>query len=494
LITLLVNNAGSLFFAKPYAALRLQMKNTPDKNIFRRGTEASRELPLWVYAVTFVVIAITVALVGTSESNQEKTTKIWGQLRESRDNLDFIEIIWTQLITAEAAQRGYLLTGEDKYLAPLDATTKTLTDLKIRIEKEAPLASDLKEHTEALVGLVFNKIEEVNLTVNLSKKGMREQALQILSTNSGQELLDKVRLNIAASTQALNRELAQRRLHMTAHIRLSRLSIIVLAFLNLSLLAATLYYFSQDLQGKKTIISIRESENQRLSATVAERTGELNELATHLQTSSEIERAALARDLHDELGGIMTAAMMDVRWVLERADSIPGGRERLMKCSALLDEAVSIKRRVIENLRPSLLDNLGLDAALEWYVSENCARGALAYQVIFAPDFPHLSSDASITLFRIVQESITNTLKYAKAKQVEVRLSFDKENIYLFVKDDGIGLPEQFNPNKLSHGLSGIKQRARAWGGEVQWQSGTNQGTAVTVSLPRVRVEDDGNI
>jgi signal transduction histidine kinase len=470
------------------------MKKTPDKSIFRRGADAGRELPLWVYAVTFVVIAITVALVGTSESNQEKTTKIWGQLRESRDNLDFIEIIWTQLITAEAAQRGYLLTGEAKYLAPLDATTKTLRDLKIRIEKEAPLASDLKEHTEELVGLVFNKIEEVNLTVNLSKKGEREEALQILSTNAGQELLDKVRVNIAASTQELNRELAERRLHMTAHIRLSRLSIIVLAFLNLALLAATLYYFSQDLQGKKTIIGIRESENQRLSATVAERTGELNELATHLQTSSEIERAALARDLHDELGGIMTAAMMDVRWVLERAESIPGGKERLLKCSALLDEAVSIKRRVIENLRPSLLDNLGLDAALEWYVSENCARGGLAYQVMFAPDFPHLSSDASITLFRIVQESITNTLKYAKAKRVEVRLSFDKENIYLFAKDDGIGLPAQFNPNKLSHGLSGIKQRARAWGGEVQWQSGTNQGTAVTVSLPRVRVENDSNI
>lgn len=470
------------------------MKKIPHKSIYHRGAEVGRELPLWVYATALIVIAITVSLVGTSEANQEKTTKIWGQLRESRDNLDFIEIIWTQLITAEAAQRGYLLTGEAKYLEPLDTANKTLAELKIRIEKEAPITPALKEHTEELASLVFNKIAEVNLTISLAQQGSRDEALRILSTNSGQDLLNKVRQNIATSTEGLNRELAQRRLHMTSHIRLSRLSIIVLAFLNLALLAATLYYFSQDLQGKKSIIEIRETENQRLSSTVAERTGELSELATHLQTTSETERAALSRDLHDELGGILTAALMDVRWALERAESIPGGKERLTQCVALLDEAVSIKRRVIENLRPSLLDNLGLNAALEWYVSENCERGALTYQLDFVADFPAISPDASIALFRIVQESITNTLRYANANHVEVRLSFDPENIQLVVKDDGVGLPAQFNPNKLSHGLSGIRHRARAWGGDVEWQSGPQQGTALTVILPRSRVENDTDV
>jgi len=470
------------------------MDNTTRKNIFRRGSDAGKELPVWIYAVTFVVIAITVALVSTSESNQEKTTKIWGELRESRDNLDLVEIIWTELKTAESAQRGYLLTGDSNYLPPLDAANKTLAELKIRIDQEGTLAPSLRKYTEELSDLVAKKIVEMKLSVDLAKGGKREEALQVLTTNAGQELLDRVRGNIAASTAALNRELSERRLHMTAHIRLSRLSIIILAFLNLVLVAATLYYFYQDLQGKKTIIGIRESEKQRLSDIVTERTNELNELASHLQASSETERASLARDLHDELGGLLTSALIDIRWVLQRAEAIPSGIDRLTKCSELLDEAVSIKRRIIENLRPSLLDNLGLNAAIEWYVSENCARGALTHQVDFAPELPPISADASIALFRIVQESITNTLRYAKATQVEVRLSFDEDNFRLLVKDDGIGLPEQFNPNKLSHGLSGIKQRARAWGGEARWQSGPEQGTTVMVTLPRRSAEDKSNV
>lgn len=465
------------------------MKNTLHKSIFNHGVLAGKNLPLWVYVIALVVVAITASLVGTSEANQDKTTKIWGQLRESRDNLDLIEIVWTQLITAEAAQRGYLLTGEAKYLESLDAANKTLAESKIRIEKEAPFAPALKQHTEQLGSLVFNKIAEVNLTISLAQQGKRDEALRILSTSSGQDLLNEVRQNIATSIEGLNRELAERRTHMTSHIRLSRLSIIVLAFLNLSLLAAALYYFSQDLQGKKSIIEMRETENERLSTTVAARTGELSELATYLQATTETERAALSRDLHDELGGILTAALMDVRWVLDCADTSSASKERLARCATLLDEAVSIKRRVIENLRPSLLDNLGLTAALEWYVSENCERGALTHHLDFPTDFPPISPDASIALFRMVQESITNTLRYANAKRVEVRLSVDKENIQLFVKDDGVGLPAQFNPSKLSHGLSGIRHRARAWGGDVEWQSGPEQGTALTVTLPRARIE-----
>lgn len=215
----------------------------------------------------------------------------------------------------------------------------------------------------------------------------------------------------------------------------------------------------------------------------------MSELATHLQSSSETERAAIARDLHDELGGVLTSAKIDLDWVLQRAHSIPGATERLTQCVALLGQAVSVKRRVIENLRPSLLDNLGLSAALEWYVNENCNRGGLSSRVDIPHELPTITSDASIALFRIVQEALTNTLKYAQAKNFSVSVALDANNIRLIVADDGIGLPQQFNPTKLSHGLSGIRQRVLALEGKVEWASNDGKGTKLTVTVPLMIAE-----
>ena len=151
---------------------------------------------------------------------------------------------------------------------------------------------------------------------------------------------------------------------------------------------------------------------------------------------------------------------------------------------------MSLKRRVIEDLRPSLLDNLGLAPALEWHVSEHCKSAGLICKLDIADLADVVDSDTSIAVYRIVQEALTNVIRHAKATRFELSLAEgDDGEIELRMRDNGVGLPSSFNAAKLSHGLSGMRQRARALGGDIAWESAPRQGTRIDVRIP-VRPRD----
>ena len=153
------------------------------------------------------------------------------------------------------------------------------------------------------------------------------------------------------------------------------------------------------------------------------RTAELSSLSAHLQSSSEREKGRLARDLHDELGGILTSAKIDTAWLEGHSKTpIPDALARIRRLSTVLDEAVDLKRRVIENLRPSLLDHLGLSAALEWYVNETCSKAGLKCSLQLPDQNSVVDPDIAIAIFRLVQEGLTNAVKYARASEIDVSL------------------------------------------------------------------------
>src|SRR5579864_5559322 len=167
-------------------------------------------------------------------------------------------------------------------------------------------------------------------------------------------------------------------------------------------------------------LTVRQEE---LAQLVEQRTAELSELSTHLQTVAEQEKAALSRELHDELGGLLVAARMDLSWLQERLGSNdPEVREYFARVQQALQSGVDIKRRVIESLRPTLLDNLGLVPALRWQVADYCARAGLKHVEQYPSDELRLTPQASIVVFRIVQEALTNVLKHARAHTVEVAI------------------------------------------------------------------------
>jgi signal transduction histidine kinase len=225
-------------------------------------------------------------------------------------------------------------------------------------------------------------------------------------------------------------------------------------------------------------------QQRRLEALVDARTAELSELSNHLQDVREEEKAKLARDIHDELGGILVSAKMDVESVHRRVAALdPAAGERLARAMAALDGGVDVKRRIIEELRPTLLDNFGLQTALDWLVTEGCQRAGLDCELDLSPDVV-LPPEQAIAVYRIVQEALTNIVRHAGAKRVAVELVRGPDAWTLVVSDDGAGVAEAASRNRLSHGISGMRQRARALGGEFSIRGRSGAGTVIEVIVP----------
>jgi signal transduction histidine kinase len=222
---------------------------------------------------------------------------------------------------------------------------------------------------------------------------------------------------------------------------------------------------------------------------VQDRTLELSELSTHLQSLAEQEKAALSRELHDELGGLLVAARMDVSWLEERVGSTdPEVRAHFRRVQEVLQSGVDIKRRVTESLRPTLLDNLGLVPALRWQVADHCARAGLKHIEHYPPGDLRLTPEASIVVFRIVQEALTNVLKHARAQIVEVVIDIRPPWLVVRIRDDGVGMPLERLRVLGSHGLAAMRHRTRVLGGQWAISRPPAGGTQIEVRLPLERV------
>ena len=211
---------------------------------------------------------------------------------------------------------------------------------------------------------------------------------------------------------------------------------------------------------------------------------ELRGLSVAMLEVREAERTRLARELHDELGQALTAMKMDVDLLestlpSERADL----RERVAAMHKLLDVTVSTTRRISSDLRPLVLDDLGLGAAAEWLVQSLPQRAGLASELRVDPSLAQLGEPYASALFRVMQESLTNITRHARAKRVEVQLERVGDDALLSVSDDGIGL----DPNartKTSFGLRGIRERVLLLGGSVDITSRPGAGTKVMARIP----------
>ena len=226
-----------------------------------------------------------------------------------------------------------------------------------------------------------------------------------------------------------------------------------------------------------------ERHAKDLESLVEARTRELSALSTHLQELSEKEKSELARNLHDELGGLLTAAKMDLSWLQSRVTD-PALQDRLAQLGAVLDEAMDLKRRVVEDLRPSLLDHFGLPTALRAYVESACVKAGLRAELALPEDGAPMPRDIAIALFRIVQEGITNIIRHAAARSVALRFALEPDGCQISLSDDGRGFDTSDPKFRWSHGIPGMRQRVRALGGQFEIESVPGAGTTLRVSIP----------
>jgi len=264
----------------------------------------------------------------------------------------------------------------------------------------------------------------------------------------------------------------------------TRAAVIFLALLAVGLLIALSRLLAADAIRRESLRAASERHAKDLESLVEARTRELSALSTHLQALSEKERSELARNLHDELGGLLTAAKMDLSWLQSRVPD-PALQERLAQLGAVLDEAMDLKRRVVEDLRPSLLDHFGLPTALRAYVDAACAKAGLRAELVLPEESAPMPRETAIALFRIVQEGVTNIIRHAGAHAVSLQFAVERDVCRIVLADDGRGFDATDPRFRWSHGITGMRQRVRALSGQFEIDSTPGAGTTLRVSVPR---------
>jgi signal transduction histidine kinase len=225
------------------------------------------------------------------------------------------------------------------------------------------------------------------------------------------------------------------------------------------------------------------SLNGSLERTVAAQTEELRLLAAHLQEAREEERAHLSREIHDELGQELTALHYSLTLTRRRYDKEPAAvGPNLRDLSALLDRVATCAREIVSNLRPRVLDELGLAAAAEWLVETTAARTGIICHMAARAVPKELGEGTRIAAFRILQEALTNVARHAGARRVEVEIEGAGGELRLVVSDDGTGMPKVIPSGRW--GLLGMRERVRAQGGQLTIESVEGGGTRVLARLP----------
>ena len=211
---------------------------------------------------------------------------------------------------------------------------------------------------------------------------------------------------------------------------------------------------------------------------------QLRSLTAYWQTAIEAERTHIAREIHDEFGQSMTALKMDLTWLKNRLPAGDEKIERINGMNSLVDDSITLMRRIATDLRPNLLDDLGLNAALEWQAQEFSRRSGITCKLNLPEADLDLDPKLNTTLFRIFQETLTNVTRHSQATSVNVTLYKKALNVYLQIHDNGRGITEKEINDRVSLGLQGIRERALQYGGETIIQGKPGKGTSVTVRIP----------
>lgn len=238
--------------------------------------------------------------------------------------------------------------------------------------------------------------------------------------------------------------------------------------------------------------------NATLEERVREQTLELRTFAAHLETAREDERARIARELHDELGQELTALRLALTFARKHCQRDPSRiGPHFDELGALLERMVATTGHIVSDLRPRILDDLGLDASAEWLLRRTEERTGLVCQLALGPRALGLDIEVSIAAFRILQEALTNVIRHARAMRIDVCIDSDDRWLTLTVRDDGVGLPPTGAPpgprrDGGGMGMVGMRERAEAAGGRLEVESCAGAGTTIRAVLPMARAAAKG--
>jgi two-component system, NarL family, sensor histidine kinase UhpB len=256
-------------------------------------------------------------------------------------------------------------------------------------------------------------------------------------------------------------------------------------------LEASISQIEQD--GKKLYtVMLRDITQRKIAELELEASRQqLRELAVSVQAAREEEKARIARELHDDLGQQLTALKMDLSWLAQRLPSDTLLVEKIQAMKALTNSSVNSIRRIASDLRPTMLDDLGLAPAIEWLAQDTAERTGIKMHLNIANHNHRLTNNAETAIYRIVQESLTNVTRHADAANVFISTEYTEKGFLLTVRDDGIGIAPGSRRKVKSFGLLGMRERVHVFGGNIVISGEPGQGTLIEVVLPQSVIQED---
>ena len=445
----------------------------------------------WQLAIIVALSAgFIAALYTVAEFGRARLVEAAADVQRAHEQWIRVVDLQQVVMDAQSGHRGFLLTGNPRYLAPL-------IDAGERIDALAGELAAVYQGRDQQVGsaihrlrsVAVDKIADMNESVALYRS--QGPAAALARSDSAAELEGMVQLrDLVGVTRnyeesLVERSLAKRDYQLQVVRRLNLATLVV----GLALIAFALVTLTRSIRQRRDAAVELARQHDQLKAQADAQSAELTELYRHLQQAQEEERALLSRGLHDELGGLLLAARMDVTWLQhERPPDPEQYRQRLERIRTALDLGIDLKRRVVEELRPTLLDTMGLVPALRWQVEETCRRADLTCVEQLPEDEPVFSRAGAITLFRVVQEALDNVAKHSRAKEVHIALEFTDQHVVLTIGDDGVGSTAEALTRPKAHGIAGMRHRIHVLGGRMNITTAPSGGMRIHVQVPLASV------
>ncbi|MCB1888033.1 MAG: CHASE3 domain-containing protein [Rhodocyclaceae bacterium] len=457
-----------------------QPGSAPDAPSPRPSSDGGGVPRIWQHVLLACGCALALTLLVSSYLQSSLGLDALDEVLAQSAQVDHMDQLQLLLVDSETGVRGYLLTAEPFYLEPYETAAPAIGALLERIRGDFSDKPGMQAELDALVSLVEAK--QAAMSEAVARRTLEgEQPNDLV----GKILMDEARDKILSLRAVLTADVTTSIGISQDRFRLTRSIGIALAGATLLLLIALFAVMQRQAELRGQLTELLATENSRLEKQVRQRTAELRRLARYLTNASEAEQARLARELHDELGSLLTAAKMDAGWIRRKLpeDLREAWKSRLDRLQETLTSGIALKRRIIDDLRPPLLKDLGLLEALRALAEDFAMGSEMTVDVALPDDVSTFDEERALTVFRIAQEAFTNIRKYAKATHVTLSLGVEASVACLSVTDDGVG----FDPGGLAadrHGLAGMQHRVQTYAGHFEVVSSPGQGTRITARVP----------
>ncbi|MBA3695931.1 MAG: CHASE3 domain-containing protein [Methylotenera sp.] len=414
---------------------------------------------------------------------------------KTRNTIIALNQLQANIYKAESAQRGYLYTSRWNYVEPFN---KALIDARKNIRTietsitATTSGNEQKEQMEwlkAITASLESKAAEMKITLDLVSTGKTVEASQVVSLDGG---ISEMKKFIDYSSMLMHKSyvmLEAREKQRLQIILLTRVSLICGAILIIVLMTLVIKQLLAEIATRIHLQKQVLHENEIYEQRLVQQTKLLRSLALDYQTDVERERQKLSRELHDELGSILTATKMDVSWVMKKLKEISPAEmgteliEKLKKTSRYIDLGISFKRQIIKELHPAMMITFGFWPALKSLIEDAVERNRWQLTLSLPDESTKINETISIVAYRIIQESLNNANKYAKATAIFIHVMVDEKFLKVEIEDNGIGI-DMKSLTITTHGLSGMRHRVLAIGGHFELLSEPGKGLLTRALIP----------